>query len=88
MPFETLYALADEYPFFNTSLVRIAAFVIRAVLAGVTSVGENLSVLIADEVLISIGFFGLLYSAYTLVIERYVFVIILCHESQPLNLFL
>lgn len=73
---ETLYALADGYRFFNTSPVRIAAFAIRAVLAGVTSTGESLSVLIADEVLISVGFFGLLYSAYTLVLERYVVITI------------
>ena len=52
--------------------VRIAAFTIRAVLAGLDSAGENFSLLIADQVLTSVGFFGLLYSAYTLVLDRYV----------------
>jgi len=50
--------------------IRIAAFIVRAILAGVESVGENLSVLIADQVLFGVGFFGLLYSAYTLVLDR------------------
>jgi len=43
--------------------------VIRAILAGSESAGENLSLLIADEILFGVGFFGLLYSAYTLVLD-------------------
>ncbi|KAF9066017.1 hypothetical protein BDP27DRAFT_1449968 [Rhodocollybia butyracea] len=35
-----------------------------------TSVGENEGVFIAAEVLFSVGFFGLLYSVYTLVVDR------------------
>jgi len=50
--------------------IRIAAFTIRAILAGLDSAGENLSLLIADQVLTSVGFFGLLFSAYTLVLDR------------------
>ena len=49
--------------------VRITAFGIRAALAGLDSAGENLSLLIAEEVLSGVGFFGLLYSAYTLVLD-------------------
>ncbi|KIM49901.1 hypothetical protein M413DRAFT_439029 [Hebeloma cylindrosporum] len=49
--------------------IRIAAFGIRAALAGLDSAGENLSLLIADQVLSGVGFFGLLYSAYTLVLD-------------------
>ncbi|KAF9463457.1 hypothetical protein BDZ94DRAFT_1163890 [Collybia nuda] len=50
--------------------IRIAAFVIRAVLAGSESAGETLSLFIADQVLFGVGFFGLLYSGYTLVLDR------------------
>ncbi|KAG5652320.1 hypothetical protein H0H81_005433 [Sphagnurus paluster] len=51
--------------------IRIAAFIIRAVLAGSGSAGRSLGLLIADEVLFGVGFFGLLYSAYTLVLDRW-----------------
>ncbi|KAH7924096.1 hypothetical protein BV22DRAFT_1130132 [Leucogyrophana mollusca] len=50
--------------------VRIAAFVLRALLAGVTSDGKNLTLFITFEILYNVGFFGLLYSAYTLVLDR------------------
>lgn len=50
--------------------VRIAAFVIRAVMAGESSAGQNLRLMIAEQVLFSVGYFGLLYSAYTLVLDR------------------
>ncbi|KAJ6612704.1 hypothetical protein B0H10DRAFT_2222894 [Mycena sp. CBHHK59/15] len=50
--------------------IRITAYTIRALLAGQESLGENLSLLIADEILFGVGFFGLLYSAYTLVLDR------------------
>ncbi|KAK0210031.1 hypothetical protein DFS33DRAFT_1370655 [Desarmillaria ectypa] len=50
--------------------IRVAAFTIRAIMIGSESAGENLSLLIGDEVLFGIGFFGLLYAAYTLVLDR------------------
>jgi len=49
--------------------VRITAFAIRAVLAGSESAAENLGLLTADEILFGVGFFGLVYSAYTLVLD-------------------
>ncbi|KAG6811040.1 hypothetical protein H0H92_009271 [Tricholoma furcatifolium] len=51
--------------------IRLAAFTIRAILAGSESAGENLNLYIADQVLFGVGFFGLLYSAYTLVLDRW-----------------
>ncbi len=59
----------------NTSLifflaVRTTAFILRAILIDVKSVGESLGAYIADEVLFSIGFFGLLLAAYEVVSER------------------
>lgn len=42
----------------------------RAVLAGSPSAGQNLNLLAAEEIIYSVGFFGLLYSAYTLVLDR------------------
>ncbi len=49
--------------------VRIAAFVLRAVLVSIESEGQKLGLLIADQILFGVGFFGLLYSAYTLVLD-------------------
>ncbi|EIW85842.1 hypothetical protein CONPUDRAFT_70536 [Coniophora puteana RWD-64-598 SS2] len=52
------------------SAIRIAAFAIRALLASSESAGENINILIVFDILYNIGFFGLLYSAYTLVLDR------------------
>jgi uncharacterized membrane protein len=49
---------------------RVTAFVIRAVMIGSDTAGENLNLLIGDQVLFGVGFFGLLYAAYTLVLDR------------------
>lgn len=54
-------------------LVRVVAFVIRAVMVKVVSAGENLGLLIGDQILFGIGYAGLLYSSYTLVLDLYVF---------------
>ncbi|KAF8869992.1 hypothetical protein BD779DRAFT_1456166 [Infundibulicybe gibba] len=58
---------------------RITAFVIRALLAGSDSIGHNLSLLISDEILFGVGFFGLLSSAYILVLDR----MLLFHCPKP-----
>ncbi|KAJ3810754.1 hypothetical protein F5876DRAFT_41144 [Lentinula aff. lateritia] len=50
--------------------IRVAAFIMRAISAGVTSAGDNDGLFIATEVLFSVGFFGLLYATYTLVMDR------------------
>ncbi|KIL70443.1 hypothetical protein M378DRAFT_622737 [Amanita muscaria Koide BX008] len=50
--------------------IRITSFIIRAVLAGNSSAAQNLSLYIAEQVLVSIGYFTLLFSAYTLVMDR------------------
>ena len=44
----------------------------RAILIGSKSAGENENVFIADEVMFGVGFFALLYSAFTLVLDRFV----------------
>lgn len=51
--------------------VRITAFVIRAVLASSSTAGQHFSLLIGDQTLFGIGYFGLLYSAYILVLDRW-----------------
>ncbi|KAF8233413.1 hypothetical protein L208DRAFT_1395915 [Tricholoma matsutake] len=50
--------------------IRITAFTMRALLAGSTSAGGNFKLLIANQVLAAVGFFSLLYSGYTLVLDR------------------
>jgi len=49
--------------------IRVTAFVIRAVMIKVESAGENLGLLIGDQILFGIGYAGLLYSGYTLVLD-------------------
>lgn len=51
-------------------VVRIAAFVLRALIAGSDTAGQNLGLVIATSIIYGVGFFGLLYSAYTLVLDR------------------
>ncbi|KIL60318.1 hypothetical protein M378DRAFT_83885 [Amanita muscaria Koide BX008] len=50
--------------------IRVVSFIIRALLAGSSSAAQNLSLYTADQVLLSIGYFTLLFSAYTLVMDR------------------
>ncbi|KAG6811039.1 hypothetical protein H0H92_009270 [Tricholoma furcatifolium] len=52
-------------------IIRVAAFSVRASLAASEAAGENISILIADQVLFGAGFFGVMYSAYTLVLDRF-----------------
>ncbi|KAJ7672382.1 hypothetical protein DFH06DRAFT_979669, partial [Mycena polygramma] len=61
-------------------LMRVAAFALRAILIKSTSLAENLNVFIADEVMFGVGFFALLYSAFTVVLDRFV-----CLPPPPLN---
>ncbi|KAF8179636.1 hypothetical protein BJ912DRAFT_982311 [Pholiota molesta] len=49
--------------------IRIGAFILRAILISMDSVGKSLAALIADEVQFGVGYFGLLYSSYTLVLD-------------------
>ncbi|KAF8189111.1 hypothetical protein K438DRAFT_1763860 [Mycena galopus ATCC 62051] len=51
-------------------LLRVVAFILRAMLINSKSLGENLNIFIADEIIFGVGFFALLYSAYTLVLDR------------------
>ncbi|KAF7309270.1 hypothetical protein MIND_00297300 [Mycena indigotica] len=53
-------------------IMREAAFVLRAIMANSAGAGSNLSMFIADQVLFGVGFFALLYSAYSLVLDRHV----------------
>ncbi|KIJ69143.1 hypothetical protein HYDPIDRAFT_79393 [Hydnomerulius pinastri MD-312] len=58
--------------------IRITAFILRALLAHVPADGQNLDMLIAYEIIYNTGFFGLLYSAYTLVADR-----VACAKNPP-----
>ncbi|KAF8207880.1 hypothetical protein K438DRAFT_1755275 [Mycena galopus ATCC 62051] len=51
-------------------VMRVTAYIIRAIMADSTSEGSILNLFIADQVLFGVGFFALLYSAYTLVLDR------------------
>ncbi|KAJ7118402.1 hypothetical protein C8R43DRAFT_934149, partial [Mycena crocata] len=51
-------------------LMRVVAFGLRAVLIGSNSLHDNLNIFIADQIMFGVGFFALLYSAYTLVLDR------------------
>jgi len=58
--------------------IRFTAFILRSLLTSVTAVQESLGILIAYEILYNVGFFGLLYSAYSLVLDRAAFA-----KNQP-----
>jgi hypothetical protein len=49
--------------------MRITAFTLRTVLAGSETAGGDKSVVIAEGIIYSAGFFGSLYSAYTLALD-------------------
>jgi len=51
-------------------IIRVVGFVMRSVLAGSHSAAQSRNLLIAYQVIYSIGFVGLLLSAYTLVLDR------------------
>jgi len=61
--------------------IRVVAFAIRAGLAASVSAAENLKLVIADEALFAIGYFSLIYSAYSLVLDR----ILLADPTVPNN---
>lgn len=50
--------------------VRTIAFILRAVLAGSSLAAQNKNLVIAEQVIYSVSFSGMLYSAYTLVLDR------------------
>ncbi|KAI0821018.1 hypothetical protein BC629DRAFT_1587349 [Irpex lacteus] len=51
-------------------LFRMVGFILRAVIAASSSASTSLGLVISQQVIYNIGFFGLLYSAYTLVLDR------------------
>jgi len=53
--------------------IRVTAFVMRATLAGSEGAGEDLNLCIGEQIVYSVGFFGLLYSTYTLVLDREIY---------------
>lgn len=50
--------------------VRSTAFILRALLAGSSTAGNDVHTVVAEVVIYGIGFFGLLYSAYSLAMDR------------------
>ncbi|KAI6045582.1 hypothetical protein EDC04DRAFT_2558981 [Pisolithus marmoratus] len=54
-------------------LLRVTGFIMRALLAKVPADGENLNLFIAYEVIYNTGFFGIIYSTYTLILDRVAF---------------
>ncbi|KIP08658.1 hypothetical protein PHLGIDRAFT_126858, partial [Phlebiopsis gigantea 11061_1 CR5-6] len=52
------------------ALVRSTAFILRALLAGSSTVGNDVHTVVAEVVIYGIGFFGLLNSAYSLAMDR------------------
>lgn len=51
-------------------LVRVVAFAMRALLTKRETAGENFHFVLAQQIIYGIGFFGVLYSAYIMVIDR------------------
>ncbi|KAI0937772.1 hypothetical protein AcW1_003844 [Taiwanofungus camphoratus] len=69
--FQVLRERSSEYFFLVLfCLARILSFSFRAALASSSTVAHNSSFLIASEVTYYIGFFGLIFSAFTLALDR------------------
>jgi len=51
-------------------VLRLVAFLLRTIVASSDSAGSELNLLIAEQVIYNVGFFGVLYSTYTLVLDR------------------
>ena len=52
-------------------LVRIVSFAMRTILAKSESAGENFDLVLSQQIIYGVGFFGILYSAYSMVLDRY-----------------
>lgn len=50
--------------------VRVVSFAMRAVLARSESAGQNFDLVLAQQIVYGVGFFGILYSAYIMVLDR------------------
>jgi hypothetical protein len=50
--------------------VRVVAFAMRAALTKSESAGENFDLVLAQQIIYGVGFFGVLYSAYIMVLDR------------------
>lgn len=50
--------------------VRVVSFAMRALLAKSESAGENSDLVLSQQIIYGVGFFGVLYSAYTMVLDR------------------
>ena len=51
-------------------LVRVVSFAMRALLAKSESAGENFHLVLAQQIIYGVGFFGVLYSTYIMVLDR------------------
>jgi len=51
-------------------LVRVVSFAMRAALAKSEFAGENFDLVLAQQIIYGVGFFGILYSAYIMVLDR------------------
>jgi len=68
-----------------TRPVRVVAFAMRAALAKIESAGENLNLVLAQQIIYGAGFFGILYSAYIMLLDRYVTIISSPPDSTTLT---
>jgi len=50
--------------------VRVVSFAMRAALAKSESAGQNFDLVLAQQIIYGVGFFGILYSAYIMVLDR------------------
>jgi len=50
--------------------VRVVSFAMRALLTKSESAGENFDLVLAQQIIYGVGFFGILYSAYIMVLDR------------------
>ena len=65
-----LSALDDHGWLLRIQIVRIAGFILRAILAASDGAKENAGIVISEMIFFTLGFVGLLYSVFILILDR------------------
>ena len=63
------FAIDDQW-WLRYNSVRITGFILRAILAASDGAKENVGIVIAEMIFFTLGFVGLLYSAFILILDR------------------
>ena len=72
----------DDQGWLRVTTVRITGFILRAILAASDGAKENAGIVIAEMIFFTLGFVGLLYSAFILILGRLVFPLVFQRRKE------